>query len=382
MIVRHVETRPRPEPSVRFYRSIAISFLVLTVVLLGVVVFITSKKATLVILAKEDPKNINLMVNVAANNKDETGQIFGSVSSTVFSWSEVFYPTGTKTVTGAAGGEVTIYNKSSTPQTLIKTTRLLNPEGVLFRLSDRVTIPANGQIKALVYADKPGVESVIGPSQFIIPGLSKDKQSLIYAESLQTMGGDTRQVGVVSENDLQAAKAAYAEKVKQAYFSAVSSTLLDKGVALSVVTNNPNINHQAGDEVESFSLSGTSTIVLVTFDKEELNNSVKSAMLEKVDTSKEKILSVGNAPKVELVTYDVIKQVAQLSVYQDAVVTLDANSIKLAPQNFLGKKKDEIERYVLSLDHVSNVEVKFSPGWMLSAPNVPDNIKILVKNEK
>ncbi|MDO8509668.1 MAG: hypothetical protein Q7S24_00825, partial [bacterium] len=137
MIVRQRETRSRlpNEPTVRFYRTIAFTFLILTVVLLGVVVFITSKKATITIVAKEDIKSVNLNISVGSDNND-SDQIKGQVTAVEFAWSEKYYPTGSKTIEGVAEGEVVIYNKSSVDQTLVKTTRLLNPDGVLYRLED------------------------------------------------------------------------------------------------------------------------------------------------------------------------------------------------------------------------------------------------------
>ena len=179
MITHRLGTQsPAPEPAVRFYKIIALTFLVITIALLGVVVFITSKKATVVIVAKEDTKNVNVNVKVAKEaNKENT--MAGLVSSVDFSWSEKYYPTGNKTVEGIATGEVVLYNKTNASQALVKTTRLLNPQGILFRLSDRVTVPANGQIVALVYADEVGPKSDIGSSTFTIPGLSEDKQKVI-----------------------------------------------------------------------------------------------------------------------------------------------------------------------------------------------------------
>ena len=133
MRVRHTETRAQfSEPSVNFYRTIALSFLILTVVLLAVVVFVTSKKATITILAKEDTRSVNLTVavNSLSSGKDFPGSINGSVLSEVVNFSQKYFPTGFKTIEGLAGGEVVIYNKTSEPQILVKTTRLLTDKGV------------------------------------------------------------------------------------------------------------------------------------------------------------------------------------------------------------------------------------------------------------
>lgn len=379
MIVRHAETRAHFEPSVRFYRTIALSFLFLTVVLLGVVIFITSKRTTITIISKEDTKSVNLTVDIAKEAK--AGVISGSVTSTTVNWSETYFPTGNKTAEGTAMGEVIVYNKGNTDQILIKTTRLLTPGGVLFRLSDRITVPANGEVKAKVYADQVGKSSEIGPSSFVIPGLSTDRQKIVYAESVTNMVGGVRSIGVLSETDVQSAKVDFSEKIKQSLEKQYNTNTNDKKLFL-VTNQNVVVNHKVGEEVGDFIISGNVNVVMVSYSQEELIALLNKEVSSKIDVSLEKLLSVKIDPKLSILSYDLVAGTAQLSVYQDVGVTLDANADKLSPQNFLGKSKDEIERYVLGLNHVSGVEVKFTPSWMSSSPTVPDHIKIVVKSVK
>ncbi len=139
-------------------------------------------------------------------------------------------------------------------------------------------------------------------------------------------------------------------------------------------------DRQAGEEVTEFNLSGTSTVVVVYYNNEELKSLLDKESASHIDSSIEKVVSVSKEPQVTLGSYDLANQKAQLSVYQDALVTLDANAEKLAAVNFFGKTKDEIERYVFGLGHVVGVDVKFSPSWMRSAPSVTDKIQVIIKN--
>lgn len=379
MITHRVTTKMAPEPPVRFYRTIAISFLVLTIVLLGIIIFFTSKSATIVIVAKTDSKSVNLNISVEKQLGDNDS-VAGMVTSTSFQLSEKYFPTGDKTIDGLATGEVTITNQTNAAQTLIKTTRLLTPDGILFRLSDRATVPANGQVTANVYADQPGASGNIGPSKFTIPGLSADKQKVIFAESSQAMSGGVRKQGILSDSDLKSAEDDYVNKVKQSVTqNAASSSEYDK-VIVSVADNNVSADHKVGDNIDEFTLSGTSTVVLVYYKQDDLKNLLNKEVSNHIDLSTEKVLSVTKDPEVSLTSYDLDKGTAQLSVYQDVLVTLDANANKLAATNFTDKSKDDIERYVLSLPHVVGVDVQLSPSWLGSAPGVPDKIKVVVKN--
>lgn len=379
MITHRVTTKLTPEPSVGFYRTIAVSFLVVTLVLLGVIIFFTSKKATIVVVAKTDNKNVNLDISVASQKSGDLS-IAGIVTTTEFKWSQKYFPTGNKTTTGLAVGTVTLYNQTGAAQTLVKTTRLLTPAGVLFRLSDKVIVPANGQVTASVYADQPGASGNIGPSKFTIPGLNEEKQKVIFADSSKDMAGGVRTVGVLSADDLKSAEADYVEKVKQAIDSSLPQNGTFKQKLVFVPSHNVNADRKAGEEVAEFNLSGTSTVVVVFYNSDDLKTVLGKEISGRIDVSTEKVLSVSKEPQVSLASYDLEKQKARFSVYQDVLVTLDANADKLAAANFFGKSKDEIERYVFGLGHVVGVDVKFSPSWMRSAPAVADRIQVIIKN--
>lgn len=382
MITHRMTTKMQPEPPVRFYRTIAITFLVLTIILLGVVIFFTSKKATIVIVAKSDSKNVNMAIDVSESASIGKG-IKGVVTSTKFVWSEKYYPTSNKVIDGLATGKITVYNDSGLVQPLVKTTRFLTSKGVLFRLSQGVTVPANGKIIANVYSDKKGASGDIGPSDFTIPGLSAVRQKLVYGKSTSKMDGGVRKVGVLTSDDLQAAKSNFFIKAKQAYSKDSISAYKNKERVVLVKDNGVvAANKEVGDEIDQFILSGTSTVVSIYYDKSELQNILSRELSKKIDTNSEKVLSIGKDPQVSVANYNLVSGTGRLSVYQDVLVTLDANGTKMAAANFFDKDKDEIQRYVMGLGHVVGVEVKFSPTWMRKAPSVSDRIKVVVKNVK
>jgi len=379
MITHRVTTKVTPEPPVKFYRTIAVSFLVLTLILLGIIIFFTSKSASIVIVSKTDNKNIDLNVNVEQLKTSDLS-VVGMVTSTLLGLSEKYFPTGNKIVDGIATGEATLYNETGLSQTLVKTTRLMTSDGILFRLTDKVVVPANGQVTASVYADQAGASGNIGPSKFTIPGLSADKQKVIYAESTQTMSGGVRKEGILTDEDLKSADNDYVEKVKQAVAQSLASSSLYDQNLISVASHNVSADHKAGDDITEFNLTGTSTVVIVYYKQADLKSLLEKEISNHIDLSTEKILSLTKDPQVSLASYDLIKGTAQLSIYQDVLVTLDANASKLAAENFTGKSKDDIERYVLGLPHVVGVDVKMSPSWLGNTPGVSDKIKVIVKN--
>ncbi|MDO9509785.1 MAG: hypothetical protein Q7J14_00690, partial [Candidatus Magasanikbacteria bacterium] len=317
--------------------------------------------------------------------REKTGDkvLVSIVTSTKFAWSENYSPTGLKTVEAISKGEAILYNTTNESQILVKTTRLLSPANILFRLSDRVIIPANGQITTAVYADQPGGASDIGPTDFTIPGLSTDKQKVVYAKSVTNMSGGSGKIGIISETDIASAKNDFKEKVKQAYLKQIANTEEWADIKIvSVSESNPTTLNKIGDETGTFTLSGTSTLVSVFFSKKDLEDLLNKEIGKTIDNSSEKILSFYGEPNITLVSSDLITQIAELNISQETFVTLNAEAQSLDKTNFAGKNKSEIERYIVSLPHVTGVNVKFSPSWSDTAPSSPDKIKVIVKNVK
>lgn len=381
MMTRRLSSAPNHSP-LKIYKIITFVFFIVTIFLLGLVIFMVSKKATIVVVAKEDVKDIQLKTTVSPQG-GQNNFLTGVVTSTIFSWSKKYSSVGTKRVEGTAEGELVVYNKADTPITLIPKTRFITPEGALFRLKNYTAIPAFGEKVVQVYADKPGKGGDISPSHFTIPGLPTDRQKLTYAISTKAMTGGESEVEILSQDDFASAETLYKEDVKEEFFAQYSSlTPPGSKLLFTVADQSVTFDSEVGNEVSEFTVHGTSTFIIVYYNSDELNQLISREINSQIDTTVDKILPVLKDPVVSIASYDKDNQIAQLTAVQNIVLTIDANAEKLAPQRFLGMKKEEIEEYVLDLDHVAGVEIHFSPYWIRSAPDVSDKIKVTVKNIK
>lgn len=104
-----------------------------------------------------------------------------------------------------ASGTVALVNTSATPQALVELTRLLSSDGVLFRLRTAVSVPGNGRVDAQVVADQPGAAGNVPAGRFTVPGLPAARQAEVYAESAAPMTGGIRQIGQITDADIQRA---------------------------------------------------------------------------------------------------------------------------------------------------------------------------------
>ena len=88
----------------------------------------------------------------------------GVVNSLDLTYKKTYPATGEEIIGQEVVGEVIIINNYTKNQPLVATTRLLSPDGKLYRLKETVNVPAGGTVKAAVYADEPKEEMAIGPA--------------------------------------------------------------------------------------------------------------------------------------------------------------------------------------------------------------------------
>ncbi len=189
------------------YKKIGVSFIVLTLILVIAVIYFSFSEATINIKSAHEKISVEFMAQVMpkealAGYSGTTEAVSGGIYSATVRGRQTFQVSGGKAGEAQATGEITIINNYSKAQPLVATTRFLTPNGILFRLSKRVDVPAGGRVKAEVYADQPGKQGEIGPTRFTIPGLWPGLQDKIYAESSEPMIGGVKEIKSVTQEDI------------------------------------------------------------------------------------------------------------------------------------------------------------------------------------
>lgn len=361
---------------VRFYKVVALGFLFITIVLLGLIVFMSSKRATITILTRPEPIDTTFSVDVG---DDALSKVTANVTSTIVTLEKSFSPNGVREEVGTATGLVTLHNDSSRAQPLVATTRLLTPEGILFRLKSGVTVPANGTVDAEVYADKEGENSNIKASSFTIPGLNGTRQTEVYAKSQSDMTGGIKYIGVVSSKDVQAAETQLREELEKLGKEKLQNIAGSDGVVYKLVSSNITTDAEVGVETSEFILKGNAKVVGVVYSEEELKSYAQANIDKQIVDTNEVVHQSDSVPHPSIDSVDEATGTATLLVSYAGMASLDQNSKDLQKLMFYGKTEDEVRRYVLSLDHVTGVEVKFKPIWNKSVPHVADHLTIVVR---
>src|SRR5680860_606689 len=180
-------------PPLHVYRRIATTFIAITIVLVFVIFYFTLTYAFVSI--KPNPQEASYDYNITVTEDEskadlEKGVFAGTIINQEVQAERVFASTGQRSVVSEATGRVVISSTHSRAQPLVRTTRLLTSDNVLFRISESVVVPPGESVEVDVYQDDPEEPvSVKADDKFTIPGLNIDLQEIIYAEALSDFTG-------------------------------------------------------------------------------------------------------------------------------------------------------------------------------------------------
>ena len=367
--------------SLRVYKKAAIVFVFIALLLLGSVLYLSVSEANIRVVPAESVVAATVPIEVA-NTVSATNQVEGVIVEQSFAKAKTFTlpEEGATAREGKAGGMVTLINETANNQQLIATTRVLSEEGVLFRLDAGVTVPANGQIDAMVHADEPGVSGEIGPTQFTIPGLPASQQAVIYAVSVEKMTGGVAYIRVLAQSDLDQAvldlQNEILEESKSLLKTTVPAGMTGESYMVDVVEQVSDT--EPGTETGSFTVSLTVNITGIFYDEESVGTAAEAQLYEQLQTGYE-VLRVNTAGMTTTVrSVDLERGVATLEVYVDGIAVVTTAADVLAIDRLTGKSAEEVIALLEASDAIEDVAVNFTPFWLKRVPTLKDHVKIEV----
>ncbi len=364
------------------YRRLAIGFVAVVAVVLVVVVYMSTVKATILVHAKGESAKAEFLMDVVKTPTKES-EVRGRILSKAIGKTQSFKVTaeGAKEVEGVAHGDVTIYNKTGNNQTLVKTTRLLTTDGKLFRIDATVNVPAKGSVSAPAYADQSGKTGDIGTGvSFTIPGLPESLRKEIYAESKMPFFGGLSSVSVVTADELDRSAAVLKkeleEEAKIAMRAEAGTAFAGESFSTSVVEDKRSVvpGATAGDYTVTMSLKVTS----VFFDRAAVEEVAVRKLYDQLVPGKE-FKSVNNAGLTAAVEkVDVEGEMANVRVYLDGVMVPSMNNASLDPGTFAGKSAEEVRGMIAKSGLAESVDIQFFPPWINTIPRLKDHIEVKV----
>jgi hypothetical protein len=367
------------------YKKMIFGFVIVTVLLVGIIFYFSASKAVIKITPRSTPLETDFVSDVVADGGAENA-LQAVIYETELSDSIRGDATGSKALGGNSIGKVIVYNKRGEPQTLVKTTRLQNAEGILLRLTDRVVVPANGQVEADVYADDPSAFTELLPVSFIIPGLSPSLQKFVYAESKVTLKPTGSSVKAIKAVDIVRAKDKLNEQIYNKAIEEFSKQLPAGQEFTKIVVSRKVLEEKISDNVDAvkdnFTVTTKLKLVLLALDQKKIIDLAGERLRAIVPAGQQLVnLNLGNfSYKVQ--NYDETKKTANIKVHVAGDVVIKAENPILDKEKLSGLSAKGVTLYLDNFKEVEDVSVELSPFWVKSVPGLKDHIIITILNPK
>lgn len=371
------------------YQSLIITFIVLTLTLFLFVIYYSFSKTVIYITQKHKEIKSTVDVQVKENpqteGQTEENMIPGKVLEKETSGTKTVILDAAQEVPGKASGQVTLNNNWSQVQPLAANTRLLSSSGVLFRIEDRVDVPAKGSLEVKVIADQEGASGNIGPEKFSVPGLSKQMQELVYGESQEAMTGGLRNASVVTAEEALKGQNELVSELKKQAIEAMKTAVEEENSDFILSENSltheivsKTVTPDIGQETDKFTLDLKIKLIAIAFSADDLNNLAKEKLNKELEDD-QKITDESFKISYTVESFDLTDKTAVLKAEASGTGQIKLSSAVFNRDNLVNKDRQQITAYFSDFDTIQSVEVKFSPFWVFKAPALKDHIEIKFK---
>jgi len=372
---------------ISIYRKIAFTFVALTIILATVVFYFSIVGVKITIIPNKERTISSFIATVmdkTSNSNAKGLNMAGMVEPTMVEIQQTFATTGKEVKSVNVVGKVTIYNNRTTSQPLIKTTRLSSPDGRIYRLQETVTVPARGKIENIqVYADTASKEMEIEPTKFIIPGLNKSAQELVYAQSFDSFNYQEIGDAIISEADLVKAKevlkkallekaAVISDDKKYQVYDNIKYDIDDNAITYTT-------DAKAGDESADFVMAAKAQAAIVAFNTKDVVALAKLKIEESIANDKQLLSFDENNFTFTVDRYDLATGMADLKIEAVAQMILKDGADIINPERLAGLNRAQLDDYLSSLREVAGYEIKFTPNWLNKVPSLVDHIKVEIE---
>jgi hypothetical protein len=377
--------------SVNFaYKKIGTLFVVATIILVAIILYFSLAKAEIHLKIKTQPAKINFTTQVKEdvenNNYLETNVLEGRILELVMEKTRKFIVLGQESPADKYGGLMTVYNKKSEAQPLVKRTRFESADGSIFRIQEGITVPAGGSIDAYVVAEEVGEEYNELPGKFTLPGFKNEySRTRVYGELKETMEKKSIVSYIITQDELNRAntelvaglKTDALHKLKELLVS--GEELEDSSITTEIISYET--DKDVGDEAQNFEYTVKLKIAGIVFDKAELLNLAHSFINDQLGSNQELINYNNDSLEYSISDYEAEEKNATLDVALSANVIQSSNSESFNKERLKGLSQQEIIEYFSGQPAIESIEVIFFPFWVKKAPQMTNHIEIIVSNE-
>lgn len=371
----------------KLYRNLSIIFFIITCVLAAGVFYFIYGRVMITVHPVFQKVTAEINIDIKKNPLDGLSKDAYEVKGQLYEFfveDKVSVPaSGTKLILDDTLGSVRVINNHTQDMTLVAATRLLAPDKTLLRLKERIQIPKGGRVSARVYPDKPETFTEIKPARFTIPGLAKDLQEKIYAESSATLTREGKKVTIVSEADRNLIEKKILERIDEKANETLVEKMSDEEALFTKLIQKEitekSFSVSVGDESDTLDAKVDAKITAVVFDELSVVNIMKQKLSGGLSAGKELQEADTKSFVYSLDKYDIGSGIAKIKVYGEGRAVVRSESELFDKKKLFGKSESDIIRYFKSFKEVESVVAEFFPSWLRRAPRFEDRIEITVE---
>lgn len=344
--------------------------------------------ATVTITAKTTPISIDqtLTLDPSLQSSAAPDLKFKATSQQIKkSVSADFTATGTKDIGSKAGGTVTITNSfDSDSKTVPAGTAFTSASGKAFASTAAVTIPGAsvagggirpGSAQVSVQAADIGQDYNLAAQSYTISGYDS-----LSASGSAMSGGDKQTVTVVSQGDVDKAKTQLAQQDTNAVKAQLKKQFSGDYVVVDESFNydqgTPSVSPGVDQQAKQAKLTVETTYVLLGLARKDVNDLLNASLKSALDTKPNQSIFSNGSNNVAFSNF----QKFDNGTYSTRLATTGYIGSKIDTEalakQVAGKRYGEIQAIVNQIPNVNNVDIKFSPFWVSSAPGDPKKVDI------
>lgn len=378
-------------PKKHSYWKWAVTFVVVSVLVVAILVLAVLPSANVTVYAKAQSvsRDLELTIDGNAASVDASKLVLPATSvEQTKSVSSSFTVNGKKEVGAKAQGRVAIYNLTGSAMNLrASTTTLTVGSKVYYFSEDQNNITALKDANSDSNATTANVIASDGGEGYNLPAgtrmeinnqsFGSQPQRLFAKTVTQLIGGSSRFVSVISQEDITAAQQQLVAKAVEDINSGLANGRKLTTGAYTVEITNFVTDKPEATETTNFNASADITIRGLAFTEGDLKNMVRGRLQQTLGTDKTLQDQALDKVVYKINSYDFPTALMQLSIHYEsqAQPTIDENKLISL---LSGKSEEQASDILLTNPDIQRVQIKLAPTWQKSFPRVTSKIHIEV----
>ncbi len=363
------------------YKKLAVNFLILSINLIIIIIYFSFSQAIVVIIPSKNEISHNIELPIVtdgdAENDDSGLSIPGQIAEIEVSVSETFTIDSTTEVPSTAEGTLTILNTTKDrTQTFVKNTRFVNEEGVELKIKSKVDLAPGKSITTAAYASLEGDQGNVSEGRFQVAALPYLKDS-IYAEPVEPFTGGTINIKAVTIDAYNSAKDEVENKLSDKAWEMLSEAYSDLGQRENMTLEVAELQSSAnpGDKnIEEFIINAEAIASVFSYNEKRAKEIIKQQIIKRIPADMVLVNFIEDSYTVE---FNPEQKIVTASI--DAKTQPKISEFALNKEDIIGMNQEEVREHFTKITGIEDVEIKFSPFWVRSVPNLKDHVDIEIK---